>query len=106
MGPSESDQPSRLSRRTLLGAAGATAALSSLTWTPAFRVTPAEAATAAPPSFPSGISVYQQAWSNWSGEIVLSPQWTCAPATPADVAAKASSQNHPVESAKPDAASR
>ena len=85
MAPSESDQPSRLSRRTFLGAAGATAALSGLTWTPAFRVTPAEAATAAPPSFPSGISVYQQAWTNWSGEIVLSPQWTCAPAGPADV---------------------
>lgn len=76
---------SNLSRRTFLGAAGATAAVSALTWTPAFKVTPAEAATAAPPSFPAGIGVYQQAWSNWSGEIVVSPLWTCAPSSPADV---------------------
>ncbi|MHA6765038.1 cholesterol oxidase substrate-binding domain-containing protein [Streptacidiphilus sp. PAMC 29251] len=76
---------SNLSRRTFLGAAGATAALSTLTWTPAFKVTPAEAATPAPPSFPSSISVYQQAWSNWSGEISVSPTWTCAPSSPADV---------------------
>ena len=77
--------PSNLSRRTFLGAAGATAAATALTWTPAFRVSPAEADTPAPPSFPSGISVYQQAWSNWSGEIVVSPLWTCAPSSPADV---------------------
>ncbi|MFC1411687.1 cholesterol oxidase substrate-binding domain-containing protein [Streptacidiphilus sp. N1-12] len=76
---------SNLSRRTFLGAAGATAALTTLTWTPAFTVSPAEADTPAPPSFPSGISVYQQAWSNWSGEIAVSPTWTCAPSTPADV---------------------
>jgi FAD/FMN-containing dehydrogenase len=80
------EQPvSPLSRRAFLGAAGATAALTGLSWTPAFKVLPAQAATPAPPDFPSGLTVYQQAWSNWSGEIVVSPLWTCAPSAPADV---------------------
>ena len=84
--PQHPEQPfSPLSRRAFLGAAGATAVLTGLSWTPAFKVLPAQAATAAPPDFPSGLTVYQQAWSNWSGEIVVSPLWTCAPSSPADV---------------------
>ncbi|MEY9872936.1 FAD/FMN-containing dehydrogenase [Streptacidiphilus sp. MAP12-33] len=75
----------RLSRRAFLGATAAGAALGAASWTPAFRVTPAEAATAAPPNFPASISVYQQAFRNWSGEIQLDPTWTCAPTSPADV---------------------
>ncbi|MEZ0070026.1 FAD/FMN-containing dehydrogenase [Streptacidiphilus sp. MAP12-20] len=75
----------RLSRRAFLGATAAGAALGIAPWTPAFRVTPAEAATAAPPNFPSSVSVYQQAFRNWSGEIVLDPTWTCAPSSPNDV---------------------
>src|SRR5690349_11472683 len=69
------------SRRTLLAAAAA------LAWTPAFRVPAASAASsmAAPPGFPAGISLYQQAFENWSGEIRVEDAWTCAPATPADV---------------------
>jgi FAD/FMN-containing dehydrogenase len=38
------------------------------------------------PTFPSGISVYQQAFTNWSGEIVLDSTWACTPSSPADVA--------------------
>ncbi|WP_037605308.1 cholesterol oxidase substrate-binding domain-containing protein [Streptacidiphilus rugosus] len=75
----------RLSRRAFLGATAAGAALGISPWTPAFRVTPAEAATTAPPNFPGSISVYQQAFRNWSGEIVLDPTWTCAPSSPNDV---------------------
>ncbi|MFI5952308.1 cholesterol oxidase substrate-binding domain-containing protein [Cryptosporangium sp. NPDC051539] len=49
---------------------------------------PASAATiAAPPEFPSGVELYQQAYVNWSGEIDLDGVWTCAPATTADVVA-------------------
>ncbi|GAA0433096.1 hypothetical protein Acor_07080 [Acrocarpospora corrugata] len=66
-----------LSRRALLGA---------LSWTPVFHLLPARGATlAAPPAFPGGISIYQQAYENWSGEIEVDGVWTCAPATPADV---------------------
>jgi FAD/FMN-containing dehydrogenase len=79
--------PSRrvLSRRTLLGAAAAGAVLSAAEWTPAFTVTPADASAALPPDFPGSINVYQQAWTNWSGEIHTSPLWTCAPTTPEEV---------------------
>lgn len=56
-------------------------------WLPAFRVGPAsaQATCTAPPNFPSSISLYQQAYQNWSGEIQISALWTCAPQTPADV---------------------
>ncbi len=84
----------RPSRRTFLAGAGA-ATTGALAWTPAFRVTPAQAriragnaatATATPPpNFPSSIPVYQQAYQNWSGAIVVDNAWTCAPTTPADV---------------------
>ena len=68
-----------LSRRQFLaGAAG----LGAVGWTPAFRVT---TAASAPPNFPSSISLYQQAFQNWSGEIEVDNVWTCAPQTSQDV---------------------
>jgi FAD/FMN-containing dehydrogenase len=38
-----------------------------------------------PPDFPTGIKLYQQAFENWSEEIILEKAWTCAPASSADV---------------------
>jgi FAD/FMN-containing dehydrogenase len=74
----------RPSRRAFLGAAAAAGALA---WAPVFRVTPAMAAATAtpPPNFPASISVYQQAYQNWAGMIVIDDVWTCAPASAADV---------------------
>lgn len=77
-----------LPRRRFLGGGAKLAALGALGgWLPAFRVTPASAQTtcAAPPDFPAGIDLYQQAYSNWSGEVAVDPVWTCAPQTPAQV---------------------
>jgi FAD/FMN-containing dehydrogenase len=73
-----------LSRRGFLAGAAAAGALA---WTPVFRVSPASAqvSCAAPPAFPSGIPLYQQAWRNWSGELVIDALWTCTPNTPADI---------------------
>ena len=81
------------SRRKFLGtAAGAAAGAATLGitggltgWIPAFRIPAAGAAT--PPSFPSTISLYQQAYKNWAGDIAVDAAWTCAPKTPADVVA-------------------
>jgi len=75
---------SRPSRRAFLGAAAAAGALA---WVPVFRVTPASAqATSSPPAnFPSSISVYQQAYQNWSGMIVIDDVWTCAPTSATEV---------------------
>jgi FAD/FMN-containing dehydrogenase len=72
------------SRRAFLATAAAAGALA---WVPVFRVTPASAqVTAAPPSnFPASITVYQQAYQNWAGMIVIDNVWTCAPASAADV---------------------
>jgi FAD/FMN-containing dehydrogenase len=58
-----------------------------LAWTPAFRVSAAsaQATSAPPPNFPSSIAVYQQAYQNWAGMIVIDSVWTCAPASAADV---------------------
>ena len=78
-------RPSRRpSRRSFLAGAAAAGALS---WVPVFRVTPAsaQATSAAPPNFPASISVYQQAYQNWAGMIVIDNVWTCAPASAADV---------------------
>ncbi|GAA5066499.1 FAD/FMN-containing dehydrogenase [Thermocatellispora tengchongensis] len=73
-----------LSRRALLG--GAAGALGAALWEPAFRLTPAHGATlAAPPGFPTGVSLYQQAYENWSGEIEIEGVWTAAPTSPAQV---------------------
>jgi FAD/FMN-containing dehydrogenase len=72
------------SRRTFLATAAAAGAL---TWIPVFRATPASAQTTAapPPNFPASISLYQQAYQNWSGMIAIDDVWTCAPASAADV---------------------
>ncbi len=78
-----------LSRRSFLQAAAGTAVVGAsgvMGWTPAFRIPVAGAATIpTPPGFPSSISLYQQAYTNWSGEIVIDGTWTAAPATSADV---------------------
>jgi FAD/FMN-containing dehydrogenase len=77
-------------RRAFLAGAGAATA-GALAWSPVFRATPASAdpatraIAAQPPNFPSSIDVYQQAYQNWSGMIVIDDVWTCAPASPADV---------------------
>src|SRR5690242_20310659 len=72
------------SRRTFLTGAAAAGALA---WIPVFRVSPAsaQATSATPPNFPSSISLYQQAYENWAGMIVIDNVWTCAPASPSDV---------------------
>ncbi|MEU5266182.1 cholesterol oxidase substrate-binding domain-containing protein [Amycolatopsis sp. NPDC021455] len=71
--------PSLLSRRAVLSAAAVGVTLGFAQSAPAFAVTPAAATVPAPADFPASIPVYRQAFTNWSGEIVLSPQWTCAP---------------------------
>jgi FAD/FMN-containing dehydrogenase len=85
--PSDLDQsvPSRTpSRRAFMAGAAAAGALA---WVPVFRVTPAsaQATTSPPPNFPSSISIYQQAYQNWAGMIVIDDVWTCAPASANDV---------------------
>src|SRR5579863_3291255 len=67
------------SRRVFLATAAAAGALA---WVPVFRVTPASAQVTAapPPNFPASITVYQQAYQNWAGMIVIDDVWTCAPA--------------------------
>jgi FAD/FMN-containing dehydrogenase len=76
------------SRRSFLQAAAGTAAAAGMAaWSPVFRVAPASAATTlpTPPGFPSSISLYQQAYQNWAGDIVVQNVWTAAPKTSADV---------------------
>lgn len=70
-----------VSRRSFLRTSvGAAAGLAG--WTPAFRLF----AQGSPlPNFPQGIALYQQAYSNWSGEVVVEQVWTCAPTSPQDV---------------------
>jgi len=84
MQPRRDRSAPRPSRRAFLATAAAAGAL---TWVPVFRVTPASAqVTAAPPTnFPASIAVYQQAYQNWAGMIVIDDVWTCAPASAADV---------------------
>jgi FAD/FMN-containing dehydrogenase len=78
---------SSLSRRkfigTAAGAAAGAAAIGTTGWVPAFRVTAAGAA--APPNFPAGITLFQQAYKNWSGEIAVDGAWTCKPTTAAQI---------------------
>lgn len=76
------------SRRRFLGATVATAAAGAVAgWLPAFRVEAgsSQASCAVPPGFPAGIPLYQQAYQNWSEEIVIDALWTCAPRTPQDL---------------------
>jgi FAD/FMN-containing dehydrogenase len=77
----------RWSRRQFLAASAGAAALSALEWTAVFRVPAASADStlSPPPNFPSSIPLYQQAFQNWSGEIVLENAWTCAPQSDVDV---------------------
>jgi FAD/FMN-containing dehydrogenase len=74
-------------RRGFLGGALTVAALAAGQWTPVFRIPAASAAATIPPppNPPSGISFYQQAYQNWSGEIQVDGLWTCAPTSAADV---------------------
>lgn len=79
---------SGLQRRQFLGGAAKVAAVGAVSgWLPVFRLGPndARASCAAPSGFPSGISLYQQAYENWSREIHVDDVWTCVPQTPADV---------------------
>ena len=75
------------SRRKFLTATAAAAALGVVEWSPVFRVPAASAQStlAVPPNFPTSIPLYQQAFQNWSGEIVLENAWTCAPESAAQV---------------------
>ena len=76
-----------ISRRQFLAASAGVAALSAVEWTPIFQVPAASAQStlSTPPDFPSTIPLYQQAFQNWSGEIVLENAWTCAPSSESDV---------------------
>jgi FAD/FMN-containing dehydrogenase len=75
------------SRRQFLAASAGVATLSAVGWEPAFRVPAASAQSTlpTPPGFPAAISLYQQAFQNWSGEIVLESAWTCAPTSESDI---------------------
>jgi FAD/FMN-containing dehydrogenase len=77
-GLEHSDGSRRPSRRAFMAGAATAGALA---WMPAFRVSPAsaQATSSPPPNFPSSISIYQQAYQNWAGMIVIDDVWTCAP---------------------------
>ncbi len=76
--------PAGPSRRSLFAAvAGAVVAVGG--WTPLFRLTADAATLPPPPDFPAGIALTQQAFTNWSEQIVLDQVWTAVPATPEDV---------------------
>jgi FAD/FMN-containing dehydrogenase len=76
-------------RGFLAGAAGTAgaAAIGALAWTPVFRVAPAsaQATTTPPPGFPASVPLFQQAYQNWSGMVVIEDAWTCTPASADDV---------------------
>ena len=80
----EDSDPSRrafLSNMAKLTAAGVVAG-----WTPIYQIAAnAQSAPATPPNFPASIPLSQQAFQNWSGEIVVSNVWTAAPTSAADV---------------------
>jgi FAD/FMN-containing dehydrogenase len=75
------------SRRKFLAASAGAAALSVFEWSPVFQVPAASAQStlSPPPNFPSTIGLYQQAFENWSGDVVLESAWTCAPTSAADI---------------------
>lgn len=74
--------PRGLSRRRLIqGAAAAGVAA----WLPFEQIPAASAALPTPPSFPSGISLFQQSYRNWAGAIAVDDVWTCTPTSPAQV---------------------
>ena len=77
-----------LSRRGFLQGAGAMVAFGVAGWKPVARIARGELrATLAPPTgLPASIPCYQQAFQNWSGEILVQDVWTVAPRTPEEVA--------------------
>ena len=82
------DESLRLSRRGFLAAgAGALAATALGGWAPAHALPfgSSGATLPAPPQFPEGIALFQQAYQNWSKEIMLDAVWTCTPTSPNDV---------------------
>ncbi|MFX1756689.1 cholesterol oxidase substrate-binding domain-containing protein [Rhodococcus sp. As11] len=82
------DSSPRLSRRGFLAAgAGALAVTAIGGWTPVHAVPSGSAGATlpTPPGFPEGIELYQQAYQNWSKEIMLDAIQTCAPRTPDDI---------------------
>jgi FAD/FMN-containing dehydrogenase len=96
--PESNDKRLGLSRRGFLAAgAGALAATAAGAWTPVYAIPLGSSGSAggsgslggptlpAPPSFPDGIELAQQAYQNWSKEIMLDSVWTCHPKSPADV---------------------
>ncbi len=82
----EADRSPNLSRRALLAGAGAGAAVAALGWVPGIRIPAGQASTIpTPPNFPSGISLYQQTYQNWSEQATIDNVWTCAPTSDAEV---------------------
>ena len=71
-----------LSRRRLLQGA---AAVGVAAWIPFEQIPAAQSALPTPPSFPGGIPLFQQTYTNWSRAIAVDGVWTCTPSTPADV---------------------
>nr|WP_257232949.1 cholesterol oxidase substrate-binding domain-containing protein [Rhodococcus qingshengii] len=66
-----------VSRRGFLAASAGAAALAGISWAPAGAVPWGSASTIAPPpGFPSDIPLSQQAYANWSREIMLDSVWT------------------------------
>lgn len=75
-----------VSRRGFLAAGVGAAALAGLTWSPAGAVPWGPQSTLAPPpDFPAGIPLSQQAYANWSKEIVLDRVWTATARNSDDV---------------------
>ncbi|MFE3292513.1 cholesterol oxidase substrate-binding domain-containing protein [Rhodococcus sp. NPDC059234] len=95
--PKTDDTATGLSRRGFLTAAGAGAlAVGAVgAWTPAYAIPFGSSGSAsgsaggttlpAPPNFPSGIDLAQQAYQNWSKEIMLDAVWTSFPKSADDV---------------------
>jgi FAD/FMN-containing dehydrogenase len=81
------NHPTDLSRRGLLGAGAVSALGLAAGWVPVLTIPAASAASTlpAPPNFPAGISLYQQAYQNWSEQITIEAAWTFAPRTDTDV---------------------
>ncbi|HEY1625338.1 MAG TPA: cholesterol oxidase substrate-binding domain-containing protein [Streptosporangiaceae bacterium] len=85
--PAHEQRARGISRRGLLAGAGAGIAAATLGWVPGARVPAASAASTAssPPSFPSGVPLYQQSFVNWAQQIIIPGVWYCSPQSPADV---------------------
>ena len=84
----EAGATSGMHRRKFLGGAAKVAGAAALAgWVPLFKIglASAQASCAVPPNFPPGISLYQQAFQNWSGAIKVDDVWTCVPQNAADV---------------------